>query len=159
LYYLDGLREEFTLYSRKNMRLRWLILVGAAGLVAAWWCANLLAAYVTVFGCLVLYGQRVTQFHLESKITSLAKSATERRASADGHPQLQVLMLRRQKLIRKLNETNDAQNRNEFLLELIKIHEALRALGFEPVQNVGAAKTDVNCESLPLPDLPGRCIR
>jgi hypothetical protein len=122
------------------MRLRWVILVGAFGLVTAWWCANLLAAYVTVFGCLVLYGQRIIQFHLES-VPPLPKSVTETRGATEDHPQLELLVLRRQKLIRKLNETNDSQNRNEFLLELAKIHEELKALGFEPVENAWAMRT------------------
>ncbi|MGM4932771.1 hypothetical protein [Tardiphaga sp. 619_E2_N8_5] len=41
------------------MRVRWIIVAGAIGLLAAWWYQNLVAAYITVFSCLILFALRV----------------------------------------------------------------------------------------------------
>jgi hypothetical protein len=114
------------------MRLRWLILVGASGLIIAWWFANLSAAYVAVFGCLVLRGLRIVQLRLESDLemhTSLYRAATAGRAVDD---RAQLLMSRRHKLVEKVCEATDAHERGELKLQLIKTNEALsKALGFE----------------------------
>ena len=48
------------------MRLRWIIVAGVIGLAVAWWFANIAAAFVTVFGCLILYGLRVISVQLDA---------------------------------------------------------------------------------------------
>lgn len=40
------------------MRARWIILAGSIGLLIAWRHENLVALYVTAFGCLILLGLR-----------------------------------------------------------------------------------------------------
>jgi hypothetical protein len=47
------------------MRLRWIIVAGAVGLAIAWWLGSLIAAYVTAFGCMILYGLRLIILRLE----------------------------------------------------------------------------------------------
>jgi hypothetical protein len=112
-----------------NLRLRWLILVGAAGLAIAWWHANLTEAYVTIFSCLILYSLRLIQYRLEidpsaSNLTPVTKVV------AAAEEQTLALMLRRQALALKLNDPTHTKNRNQIKLELIEIDDALRALGF-----------------------------
>jgi hypothetical protein len=47
------------------MQLRWIIVAGAVGLAVAWWVANIAAAFVAVFGCMVLYGLRVISVQID----------------------------------------------------------------------------------------------
>ncbi len=50
------------------MRLRWIIGVGAIGLMIAWWYQNFVAVYVTVSSCMILYILRVISLQLEERL-------------------------------------------------------------------------------------------
>jgi hypothetical protein len=49
------------------MRIRWIILAGAVGLLIAWHFENLVAAYVAAFGCLILLGLRSIRIKLDER--------------------------------------------------------------------------------------------
>jgi len=53
------------------MRLRWIIVAGVIGLAVAWWFANIAAAFVTVFGCMILYRLRLISSQLQKERDSL----------------------------------------------------------------------------------------
>ncbi|MDB5609708.1 MAG: hypothetical protein JWP25_6608 [Bradyrhizobium sp.] len=50
------------------MRIRWIIVAGAIGLLIAWHFENLVAAYVAVFGCLILLGLRSISLKLDEGV-------------------------------------------------------------------------------------------
>ena len=49
------------------MRFRWILLAGTIGLLLAWRYENLVAVYVTAFGCLILMGLRRINSQLEQR--------------------------------------------------------------------------------------------
>jgi hypothetical protein len=50
----------------RTMRLRWIIVAGVIGLAVAWWFANIAAAFVTVFGCVIQYELRVISVQINA---------------------------------------------------------------------------------------------
>jgi hypothetical protein len=115
------------------MRLRSLILVIAAGLAVAWWYENLAAAYITIFGSLILRGLRIVQFNVEpvsaARVASFelpARNAVEDPANA--------VILQRRRVVEKLDKTSDRKQRDELQRELTSIDVALNAFGFVPAR-------------------------
>jgi hypothetical protein len=53
------------------MRLRWIIVAGAVGLGVAWWEASLVAVYIAMIGCMILYGLRVISLQLDERDDAL----------------------------------------------------------------------------------------
>jgi hypothetical protein len=53
------------------MRLRWIIVAGAVGLMIAWREASLVAVYVAMIGCMILYGLRAIRVQLQKERDSL----------------------------------------------------------------------------------------
>jgi hypothetical protein len=49
------------------MRVRWILLAGVIGFLIAWRYENLVALYVTAFGCLILLGLRRISSQLDEQ--------------------------------------------------------------------------------------------
>jgi len=48
------------------MRLRWIIVAGVVGLAVALWEATLLALYIAMIGCMILYALRKISLQLDA---------------------------------------------------------------------------------------------
>jgi hypothetical protein len=116
------------------MRLRWLILFGAIGMIVAWHHADLGAAYITVVGCLILRGLRIVQLRLKPETAGgvTVQPRPVAAAASTLESRTQLLILRRQKLAEKLRAATLAQERGQLQFELTVLDEALcKALGFD----------------------------
>jgi hypothetical protein len=126
----------------KSMRLRSLIPLVAAGLAVAWWYENLAAAYVAIFGSLILRGLRIVQFNVDPVSSARAASSEPQASNAVKDP-ASSLILQRRAAVEKLGKSSDPRRRSALQLELAKIDEALLVLGFVPARtSTDAAQQD-----------------